>query len=74
MFEHPQKNARSGAMRNHQSWATGLCLAVLMATCDSETGPAGSPTDLSLSEANDIGAAFEDDTVVFRSYSRAPWA
>jgi hypothetical protein len=63
-FEHPQKNARSGAMRNHQSWATGLCLAVLMAACDSETGPAGSPTDLCLSEANDIGAAFEDDTDV----------
>lgn len=48
----------------HQRLASGLCLAVLAAACDSGTGPAGSPTNLSVSETSDISAAFEDDTDV----------
>ena len=48
----------------HQRLASGLCLAVLAAACDGGTGPAGSLTELSVNEANDIGAAFEDDTDV----------
>lgn len=48
----------------HQRLASGLCLAVMAAACDSGTGPAGSPTNLSVSETSDISAAFEDDTDV----------
>lgn len=48
----------------YQRLALGLSVAILAAACDSGTGPVGSPTNLSLGEADNIGAAFEDDTDV----------